>query len=96
MFDIISNFVHTEVDYDFSATSYFSNRATFAANEEGEVPTNQLNITIPVVDDHIAEDRESFVVMIELRPLCDEGVLFDVENQCSLVHISDDDGDITC
>ena len=82
-----------EVDEDFRGTSYFSSRATFAADDEGEVPTNQLNISIPlIVDDIIAENQEMFVLMIELRPLCESGVLFEVQEQCSLVHIMDDDG----
>ena len=80
-----------EVDEDFCSTSYFSSRATFAADERG-APTNQLNISIPLIDDVIAEDREMFVVMIELRPLCESGVLFEVQEQCSLVYIMDDDG----
>ena len=81
-----------EVDEDFRGTSYFSSRATFAADDEGGAPSNQLNISIPLIDDVIAEDREIFVVMIELRPLCESGVLFEVQEQCSLVYIVDDDG----
>ena len=82
-----------EVDADFQGTSYFSSRATFAADDEGEAPTNQLNISIPlIINDVIAEDQETFVLMIELRPLCESGVLFEVQEQCSLVHIMDDDG----
>ena len=82
-----------EVDEDFRGTSYFSSRATFAADDEGEVPTNQLNISIPlIIDDVIAENQEMFVLMIELRPLCESGALFEVQEQCSLVHIMDDDG----
>ena len=80
-----------EVNEDFSATSYFSSRATFAA-DEGETPANQLNISFSINDDVIAEGRESFVVMIELRPLCETGVLFEVQEQCSLIHITDNDG----
>ena len=76
---------------DFLGTSYFSSRATFAADEGGD-PTNQLNISIPLIDDIIAEDREMFVIMIELQSLCESGVLFEVQEQCSLVYIVDDDG----
>ena len=76
---------------DFNGTSYFSSRATFAA-DEGEIPTNYVNISILIVDDIIAEDRESFVVMVELQPLCETGALFKVQQQCSLIHIVDDDG----
>jgi hypothetical protein len=83
----------SEVDRDFRGTSYFSSRATFAADDEGENPTNQFNISLPLlINDVIAEDREVFVVMIELQPLCESGVLFEVEEQCSLVHIMDNDG----
>ena len=77
---------------DFSGTSYFSSRASFAA-DEGDTPTNQLNVSFPIIiDDVIAEDRESFVIMIELRPLCETGALFEVQERCSLVHIIDNDG----
>jgi hypothetical protein len=30
--------------------------------------------------------------MIEIQPLCEAGVLFEVEEQCSLVYIMKDDG----
>ena len=76
---------------DFTGTSYFSSRAIFAA-DEGEIPTNCVNISILIVDDIIAEDWESFVVMIELQPLCETGALFKVQQQCSLIHITDNDG----
>ena len=82
-----------EVDADFRGTSYFSSRATFAADDEGEVPTNQLNISIPlIIDDVIAEDRETFVIVIELRPLCESSALVDVQQWSSLIHITDNDG----
>ena len=81
------------MDKDFTGTSYFSSRAIFAA-DEGETPTNQLNISLPlIIDDVIAEDLESFVIMIELRPLCETGALFTVPEQCSLVHIIDNDSE---
>ena len=84
-----------EVDKDFSGTSYFSSRATFAADEEGETPVNQLNVSLPlIIDDVIAEDRESFVVMIELRPLCESGTLVDLRQRASLIHITDNDGKV--
>ena len=77
---------------DFTGTSYFSNRVSFAA-DEGEPPTNQLNISFPlIINDVIAEDRESFVVMIELQPLYEMGALVDLRQQSSLVHIIDNDG----
>ena len=96
-FDRQPNFIilwlFAEVDEDFRGTSYFSSRATFTADDEGGAPTNQLNISIPlIIDDVIAEDRESFVVVIELRPLCESGALVDVQRWSSLIHITDDDG----
>ena len=77
---------------DFNGTAYFSSRAIFEA-DEGGTPTNQLNLPITlIIDDDIAEDQESFVIVIELRPLCETGALVDVQRQSSLIHITDNDG----
>ena len=81
------------MDEDFTGTSYFSNRTIFAT-DGGEIPTNQLNVSLPlIIDDIIAEDWESFVLIIELRPLCETGALVDVQQRSSLVHIIDNDGE---
>ena len=73
-------------------TSYFSSRGIFEA-DEGGAPTNQLNLSIPlIIDDVIAEDRESFVIVIELQPLCETGALVDLQQRSSLIHITDNDG----
>ena len=81
----------TEANKDFNGTSYFLSRATFAADEEGETPTNKLNVTISlIIDDVIAEDRESFVIAVE--PLCESGTLVDLEQGSTVIHITDNDG----
>lgn len=78
-----------EVNNDFNPTSYFTDVFSFLP-DEGESPVNHINVTIPIIDDKLAEHPESFVVTLELRAQYGSGVR--IVQHSSFINISGSDG----
>ena len=74
---------------DFIASSYFMNVLSFAS-DEGQTPSNTLNVSIPIIDDELPEHPESFVVTLELKMQYGNGV--QIIRQSSFINITGSDG----
>ena len=78
-----------KANIDFIASSYFMDVLSFVS-DEGQVPSNTLNVSIPIIDDDLPEHPESFVVALELRMQYGDGV--QIIRQSSFINISGSDG----
>ena len=61
----LSDFSEAKPDADFTTKSYFGDFVYFEA-DEGKTPSNELNISIEIIDDEVFEERERFAVIIEV------------------------------